>query len=70
MNNIKNFFAELSFNILGIFIMLVIIWAAWLVFVVPFLPSTLTRNQCRVIFDLPKSEINEMQQEYYNKNCK
>lgn len=70
MNNIKNFFAELLHNILGILIMLVIIWVAWIVFVAPFLPSTLMRHQCGVIFDLPKTEINEMQQEYYNKNCK
>jgi len=70
MNNIKNFFAELLHNILGIFIILVIIGAAWIVFVAPFLPSTTMRHQCSVIFDLPKSEINEMQQEYYNKNCK
>jgi hypothetical protein len=70
MNNIKNFFAELLHMILGIFIILVIIGAAWIVFVEPFLPSTLIRSKCRVIFDLPKSEINEMQQEYYNQNCK
>jgi len=63
MNNIKNFFAELL-------IILVIIGGAWIVFVAPFSPSTTMRHQCGVIFDLPKSEINEMQQEYYNKNCK
>ena len=33
-------------------------------------PETQKSRQCQVIFDTPKSEINEMQQEYYNQNCK
>ena len=33
-------------------------------------PETQKTRQCQAIFDTPKSEINEMQQEYYNSNCK
>lgn len=33
-------------------------------------PETQKSRQCQAIFDTPKSEINEMQQEYYNQNCK
>jgi hypothetical protein len=33
-------------------------------------PRTQKSLECRRIFDTPKSEINEMQQEYYNQNCK
>ena len=33
-------------------------------------PETQKSRQCQAIFDTQKSEINEMQQEYYNKNCK
>ena len=33
-------------------------------------PKTQKSRQCQAIFDTPKSEINEMQQEYYNTNCK
>lgn len=32
--------------------------------------ETQKSRQCQAIFDTPKSEINEMQQEYYNTNCK
>jgi len=32
--------------------------------------ETQKSRQCQAIFDTPKSEINEMQQEYYNQNCK
>lgn len=33
-------------------------------------PETQKSRQCQAIFDTQKSEINEMQQEYYNQNCK
>jgi hypothetical protein len=33
-------------------------------------PETQKTRQCQAIFDTQKNEINEMQQEYYNKNCK
>ena len=33
-------------------------------------PQTQKSRQCQAIFDTQKSEINEMQQEYYNQNCK
>ena len=33
-------------------------------------PETQKSRQCQAIFDTQKSEINEMQQEYYNSSCK
>lgn len=66
----RNYCAD---NIMGIiFITLLITISLTLLYgIIQFTsPETQKSRQCQVIFDTPKSEINEMQQEYYNTNCK
>jgi hypothetical protein len=75
-NLIKNFMTQRKYcadDIMGVlFIMLCITALAMTIYgILQFVsPETQKSRQCQAIFDTQKSEINEMQQEYYNKNCK
>ena len=76
LNLIKNFMTQRNYcanDIMGI-IFIILLITTWLTLLYGIIqgasPETQKSRQCQAIFDTPKSGINEMQQEYYNQNCK